>query len=69
MGEDIGLIIGTAIFMVFGLAIAYGLPKVIIGGDKEPDADTLRFTKWLKWLGLTLVFMSIVAVIAFIVLP
>ncbi len=65
---DIGLVVGTAVFMVFGLLIAFGLPKVF-AKDEGLSEDNLRFLSWVKWLGLTLCFISILVAVSILFLP
>ncbi len=68
MTNDIGLVFGTGLFMVFGLLIAFVLPKVF-AKDEGLSEENLRMLRWVKWLGLTLVFMSLLAMFAFLFLP
>lgn len=68
MTSDIGLVFGTIIFMIFGLLIAFLLPKVF-AKDEGISEENLRMLKWVKWLGLTLVFMSALAMFALLFLP
>ncbi len=65
---DIGLIVGTCIFALFGLLIAFGLPKVF-AEDEGMSPDNLRMLRWLKYLGLTLCFFSVLVAFALIFLP
>lgn len=65
---DIGLAVGTGIFMVFGFLIAFLLPK-IFAKDEGLTEENLKMLRWLRWLGLTLVFISIAAGIAILFLP
>ncbi|MCB0712329.1 MAG: hypothetical protein KDD67_08380 [Ignavibacteriae bacterium] len=67
--DGIGLIIGTGIFMLFGLLIAFGLPKVFMKEEGELSKENLLMIKWVKWLGLTLVFFGAIVIIAIIFLP
>ena len=68
MTSDIGLVFGTVIFMIFGLLIAFLLPKVF-AKDEGLSEENLRMLRWVKWLGLTLVFMSMLAMFALLFLP
>ena len=68
MTSDIGLVFGTVIFMIFGLLIAFLLPKVF-AKDEGLSEENLRMLRWVKWLGLTLVFMSALAMFALLFLP
>lgn len=65
---DIGLVVGTGIFMVFGFLIAFLLPK-IFAKDEGLSEENLKMLSWLRWLGLTLVFFSVAAGIAILFLP
>lgn len=71
MGEDradLGLILGTAVFMVFGLLIAFGLPKVFERSE-ELEGENRMILTWIKWLGLSLCFISLLAIGAILFLP
>lgn len=65
---DLGLILGTGVFMVFGLLIAFVLPKLFEQSEKLEGEDRLILT-WMKWLGLTLCFISLLAIGAILFLP
>lgn len=65
---DIGLVIGTSVFMLFGLLIAFGLPKVF-AKEEGVSEENLRFLSWVKWLGLTLCFISVLVAASIIILP
>ncbi len=65
---DIGLVVGTGIFMIFGFLIAFLLPKVF-EKDEGLTEENLRMLRWLKYLGLTLVFFSVAAGVAILFLP
>ena len=65
---DIGLVVGTGVFMLFGLIIAFGLPKAF-AKDEGLSEENLRFLSWIKWLGLTLCFISLLVAASIIFLP
>lgn len=65
---DMGLIVGTGVFMLFGFFFAFVLPAIMTRSDGVTD-DTRRLAKWLRWLGLTLVILSVLAAIAIKFLP
>ncbi|MCE2504297.1 MAG: hypothetical protein J4G05_09615 [Chlorobi bacterium] len=67
--DGIGIVIGTAVFMIFGLLIAFGLPKVFMKDETELSKENLLVIKWIKWLGLTLVFFGAIIIIALLFLP
>lgn len=66
--EDYGLIFGTGIFMLFGFFFAFVLPKMM-NKDEADTEDGRRLRSWLRWLGLTLVILSLAAAIAISLLP
>ena len=67
--DGIGLIVGTAVFMLFGLLIAFVLPKIFMKDEAELSKENLLMIKWVKWLGLTLVFFGAIVIVAIIFLP
>lgn len=67
-GTDLGLILGTAVFMVFGLLIAFVLPK-LFEQNEELEGENRLILTWIKWLGLSLCFVSLLAIIAVFFLP
>ena len=66
--EDIGLIAGTGIFMLFGLFFSVLMPKLMKRNGEESE-DALRLASWLRWLGIILVVLSLAAAIAIYLLP
>ncbi len=67
--DGIGLIVGTLVFMVFGLLIAFVLPKVFMKEEAGLSDENLLMIKWIKWLGLTLVFFGALVIVALLFLP
>ena len=67
--DGIGLAVGTAVFMVFGLLIAFVLPKVFMKEEAELSDENLLMIKWVRWLGLILVFFGALVIIALLFLP
>ena len=67
--DGIGLVVGTAVFMIFGLLIAFGLPKIFMKEAEHMSEENLRVVKWVKWLGLILVFFGALVIIAILFLP
>lgn len=66
--EDFGLVVGTAIFMLFGFLFAFVVPKLMAKNERLTE-DGRRFTQWLRWLGLALVGISVLAAAAIRFLP
>lgn len=65
---DLGFVAGTAVFMVFGLLIAFVLPKLFEKGEELTGENRLILT-WIRWLGLTLCFISVLVIVVVLFLP
>lgn len=66
--EDIGLILGTLVFMLFGFFFAFVLPK-LMSKSEQMSEDGRKLAQWLRWLGLALVVISVLAAVAIRFLP
>lgn len=66
--EDFGLVIGTLVFMLFGFFFAFVIPK-LMAKNGELSEDSRRLAQWLRWLGLALVVISVLAAVAIQFLP
>lgn len=66
--EDIGLVVGTLVFMLFGFFFAFALPK-LMSKNEQMSEDGRKLAQWLRWLGLALVVISVLAAVAIRFLP
>ncbi len=68
MAEDIGLIIGITIMLVFGAVVTFIIPRAIqkYDGDPERAADGRTMVAWMRWLGAAVMVIGVVFLVFYL---